>query len=159
MREPEVSGIGMSVLQFGLTPKTRPLSPKRSALVAALDVGTSKVACLIARLKPQPPQDVLRRRSHTVDVVGFGHTLARGIQAGAVVDLAAAEDSMRQAIDLAERSANMQLESVLVSVSAGKPGSELMSASVNVAGSTVTDRDIGRVMAAGSQHSARSGRA
>jgi cell division ATPase FtsA len=31
----------------------KPLSPKRSALVAALDVGTSKIACLIARLKPQ----------------------------------------------------------------------------------------------------------
>ncbi len=44
----------MTVLQFGLTPKTKPLSPKRSALVAALDVGTSKIACLIARLKPQP---------------------------------------------------------------------------------------------------------
>jgi cell division protein FtsA len=148
----------MTVLPFGHTPKTRPLSPKRSALVAALDVGTSKIVCLIARLKPQAPQDVLRRRSHAVDVVGFGHTLARGIKGGAVVDLAAAEESMRQAIDLAERSAKMQLESVLVSVSAGKPSSELMSASVNVTGSTVTDRDIARVMAAGSQHSARGGR-
>ena len=71
----------MSVLQFGLTPKTKPLSPKRSALVAALDVGTSKIACLIARLKPQAPQDVLRRRSHAVEVLGFGHTLARGMKA------------------------------------------------------------------------------
>ena len=77
----------MSVLQFGLTPKSKALSPRRSALVAALDVGTSKVACLIARLKPQVPQDVLRRRTHAVDIIGFGHTLARGIKAGAVVDL------------------------------------------------------------------------
>src|SRR5438552_1317170 len=83
---------GMNPLEHGLTPKTRPLSPRRSALVAALDVGTSKVACLIARLRPQPPQDVLRRRSHTVEVVGFGHTLARGMKAGAVVDLADAEE-------------------------------------------------------------------
>src|SRR5438128_1897790 len=149
----------MSALQFGLTPKTKPLSPKRSALVAALDVGTSKIACLIARLKPQAPQDVLLRRSHTVDLVGFGHTLARGIKAGTVVDLAAAEEAIRQAIDLAERAANMQLESVVVSVSAGKPGSELFSASVTVAGSTVTDGDIARVLSAGSQHSIRPGRA
>ena len=76
-----------AVLQFGVTPKTKPLSPKRSAMVAALDVGTSKVACLIARLKPQNAQDVLRRRSHMIEVVGFSHTLARGMKAGAVADL------------------------------------------------------------------------
>jgi len=148
-----------AVLQFGLTPKTRPLSPKRSALVAALDVGTSKIACLIARLKPQAPQDVLRRRSHTVEVVGFGHTVARGMKAGAVVDLGEAEQALRQALDLAERAAKMQLESVVVSLSGGKPASELMSATVNVAGKTVADGDITRVLAAGSAHSVRPGRA
>ena len=149
----------MTVLQFGLTPKAKPVSPKRSALVAALDVGTGKVACLIARLKPQGTKDALRRRSHTVDVVGFGHTVARGIKGGAVIDLEAAEEALRQAIDLAERSAKMQLESVMVSISAGKPKSELMSASVAVNGSTVAERDIARVMAAGSRHSSRPGRA
>ena len=106
----EEGGQRMSTLQFGLTPKMKPLSPKRSALVAALDVGTSKIACLIARLKPRPPQDVLRRRSHSVEVIGFGHTLARGMKAGAVVDLAEAEAAVRQCADLAERTARMQLE-------------------------------------------------
>jgi cell division protein FtsA len=149
----------MNALHFGLTPKTKPLAPKRSALVAALDVGTSKIACLIARLKPHPPQDVLRRRSHSVEVIGFGHALARGMKAGAVVDLAEAEAAMRQVIDIAERRARMQLQSVVVSVSAGKPGSELFSASVNVAGSTVSDGDIARVLSAGSRHSVRPGRA
>ena len=66
---------------------------------------------------------------------------------------------MRHAVDLAERSAKMQLESVVVSVSAGKPGSELISASVDVAGAAVTDGDIARVLAAGSRHSVRPGRA
>ena len=42
----------MSTLQFGLTPKMKPLTPNRSVLVAALDVGTSKIACLIGR-QPQ----------------------------------------------------------------------------------------------------------
>lgn len=149
----------MTVLQFGLTPKAKPVSPKRSALVAALDIGTSKIACLIARLKPRAAHDVLRQRTHTIDIVGFGHTYARGIKGGAVVDLQATEDALRQAIDLAERSAKLQLESVMVSISAGKPSSELMSASVTVNGSTVADRDIARVIAAGSQHSARPGRA
>ena len=111
----------MSALQLGLTPKMKPLSPKRSALVAALDVGTSKIACLIGRLKPRQSQDVLPQRSHSIDVLGFGHTLARGIKAGAVIDLADAEAAVRQAVDAAERAAKMQLHSVVVSVSAGRP--------------------------------------
>ena len=89
----------MSPLQHGLTPKMKPLSPKRTALIAALDVGTSKVACLIARLKPNTTRDTLRRRSHSVEVLGFGHTSARGMKAGAVIDLTAAEAAIRQAVD------------------------------------------------------------
>jgi cell division protein FtsA len=149
----------MSALQFGLTPKMKPLAAKRSALIAALDFGTSKVACLIGRLKPRPPQDVLRRRSHAVDVVAIGHTLARGIKAGAVVDLAEAEAAVRQAVDITERAASMQLDSVVVSVSGGRPASELFAASIDIPGSAVTQRDIARVLAAGSRHSVRQGRA
>jgi cell division protein FtsA len=148
----------MSALQLGLTPKMKPLSPKRSAMVAALDVGTSKIACLIGRLKPRQSQDVLPQRSHSIDVLGFGHTLARGIKAGAVIDLADAEAAVRQAVDAAERSAKMQLHSVVVSVSAGRPASELFSASIDVA-SSISERDIARVLAAGRRHSARPGRA
>ena len=32
----------MTVLRFGLTPKMKPVSPRRAAVVAALDVGTCK---------------------------------------------------------------------------------------------------------------------
>jgi len=77
----------MSPLNYGLTPKMKPLAPKRTALVAALDIGTSKIACLIGKLRPQPPQDVLRRRSHAIEVVGFSHTESFGMKAGQVVDL------------------------------------------------------------------------
>jgi cell division protein FtsA len=128
-------------------------------LVAALDVGTSKIACLIGRLRPRQPQDGLPARSHSVEVVGFGHTVARGMKAGTVIDLAQAEAAVRQCVDLAERSAKMQLDSVVVSVSAGRPASELISATVEVAGAAVGERDIARVLAAGSRHSARAGRA
>ena len=149
----------MSTLQFGLTPKMKPLTPNRSVLVAALDVGTSKIACLIGRLKPRPAQDVLRLRTHSVDVIGFGHTLARGMKAGTVIDLAEAEAAVRQCADLAERTARMQLDSVIVSVSAGRPTSELISASIEIAGAAIGERDIDRVLTAGSRHSVRPGRA
>ncbi|MGD9770020.1 MAG: cell division protein FtsA [Pseudolabrys sp.] len=149
----------MSTLQYGLTPKMKPLSANRSGRVAVLDVGTSKVACLIGRLRPCSPQDVLRGRSHSIDVIGFGHTLALGMKAGTVIDLAAAETAVRQAVDLAERSAKLQLQSAIVSVSAGRPGSELISASIEVAGSAISDREIARVLSAGSRYSVREARA
>jgi cell division protein FtsA len=149
----------MSALQLGLTPKMKPLPQKRAVLVAALDIGTSKIACLIGRLKPLPSQDVPRLRSHSVDVIGFGHTVARGMKAGGVVDLAEAESAVRQCADLAERSAKMQLDSVVVAISSGRPASERMSASIDVAGAAIGERDIARVLTASSQYSARSGRA
>jgi cell division protein FtsA len=146
-------------LLYGLTPKMKPVSPKRSAVVAALDVGTSKIACLIARLRPRPPRDVLPRRTHEIEVFGIGHTGARGIKAGAVVNLAEVESAIGQAVELAERMASVQLESVIVSISAGRLGSDLFAASVNVSGPAVTDGDIARVLGAGSRHSVRQGRA
>src|SRR5215469_9572782 len=148
----------MSPLDYGLTPKMRPLAPKRAALVVALDVGTSKIACLIARLKPQPPQDMLRRRSHSIEVIGFSHTESFGMKAGNVIDLVEAEGAVRHAVDLAERSARCQAEAVVVSMSAGRPASERLSAVIRTSGTAVGDRDIARVLAAGSRQSAREGR-
>ena len=114
----------MTVLRFGVTPKMRPVSPTKAAVVAGLDIGTSKIVCLIARLEPQAPQDVLRRRSHGVRILGFAHTAAGGMKAGTVVDLNEAEAMARQAIDIAENMAGVQLESVVVSMSGGRLGSE-----------------------------------
>ena len=145
-------------LHSGFTPKMRPVSPRRSAIVAALDIGTSKIVCLIARLKPQGPQDVLRRRSHGIEILGIGHTEARGMKAGAVINLAEAEQAVRHAVDLAERDASVQLESVVLSLSSGRPDSELFAVNVNVAGSSVSEDDIARALSAGCNHSVRQGR-
>ncbi len=149
----------MSALHYGLTPKMKPVSPHRSAVIAALDIGSSKVACLIARLRPHGPQQVLTRRSHAVEVIGFGHTGARGMKSGSVVNLAQAEEGIRQAVDAAERMASVEIESVVLSISAGRLSGELFAADVDIVGSGVSDGDIARVLAAGSRHSLRDGRA
>ena len=148
----------MSSLQYGLAPKMKPISPRRSALVAALDVGTSKVVCLIGRLEPRPPQDVLRRRTHSIEVIGLGHTEALGMKAGSVADLDAAEHAVRHAVELAEQSASVHLESVAVSISAGRPASERFTASVDVARPAIGEADIARLLDAGGRHSVRDGR-
>jgi cell division protein FtsA len=149
----------MNTLHYGLTPKMKPISPRRSALVAALDIGSSKIACLIARLRPHGPQQVLTRRTHSIEVVGFGHTGARGMKAGGVVNLAQAEEAIRQAVDAAERMASVEIESVVLSISSGRLAGELFAADVDIVGSGVSEGDIARVLAAGSRHSQRDGRA
>src|SRR5262245_32507435 len=136
----------------------KPVPPRKSALVAALDIGTSKVVCLIARLEPQTPQEVLRRRSHAIDIIGIGHTESRGMKAGTVADLDQLEEAVRHAVATAEQSAGVHLESVAVSVSAGRLGSECFTATVNVGGPTSNEGDIARLLSAGSRHSVREGR-
>lgn len=148
----------MTSLDGGLAPKMRPLSHKRSSLVAALDVGTSKIACLIARLKPCAPQDALRGRSHAIEVLGVSHIQAHGIKAGAVIDSGEAEQSVRRAVALAEKMAGVQLEAVILSVTAGRMGSQLVEAAAEIRGGSVEEPDITRVMTAAMHHGADQGR-
>ena len=142
----------------GLAPRMGPL-PKRPVIVAALDIGTSKIACLIARLTPRSGGDVMRGRTHSIELIGFGHTSSRGIKSGAVADMARAEESIRRAVDAAERMARLEIASVLVSVSGGRLGSESFAASVRLQGASADQGDIGRVLDAASLHSVRDGRA
>jgi cell division protein FtsA len=148
----------MNSLHYGLTPKMKPLSPRRAALVVALDIGTSKIACLIARLTPNPQGDALRRRSHAIEVIGFSHTGARGMKAGAVVDLVDAEEAIRHAVDIAENAAKVRVDSVVASISAGRMASELIDASMDIKGTTVTEHDMARVIGASGTRSIKPGR-
>ncbi len=148
----------MSDLAHGLAPKMKPISRRRSAIMCALDVGTSKVVCVVARLRPRP-QEILYRRSHAIEVLGIGHTQAHGMKCGTVVDISAAEDVLRHAIDEAERMAGVQVSSVVLPITAGRTTSELFAATVHMQTPTAGDADIQRVLAVGSRHSVRQGRA
>ena len=95
----------MSLTSQGLTPRMRPLSSRKSATLSILDIGTSKVVCLIARLMPAEPSDMLRGRTHRCRILGIGHQRSRGMKGGAVVDMEEAEQAIRLAVDAAERMA------------------------------------------------------
>src|ERR1700688_1265501 len=138
------------------TPKTRPMA-KRTALAASLDIGTSKIACMIARLKPCPPSDALRGRSHAVELIGYSQIQSRGVKAGAVVDLVECEQAVRQTVALAERMAKVRVESVLLSVSAGRLQGQMIEAAADIRGGAVTPADVGRVTSAGMYHATGEG--
>lgn len=140
-------------------PKMRPLAHKRAALVAALDIGTSKIACLIGRLRPCASPDVLRGRSHAIDVLGLSHVQSRGIKAGAVIDLNDAEQSVRQAVALAERMAGVRVEAVVLSLAGGRMCGALVEASADARGGTIDHHALTRIISAGTFHAAGEGRA
>ena len=144
---------------YGVVPKMRPLPARRAVVVSVLDVGTSKIACLVARLRPVEAGDALPDRTHTVELIGVGHQRSRGVKGGQVVDMDAAEQAIRLAVDAAERMAGVQIESVIVSVSAGRLASETFHAEVPASGRPIEDRDIRRVLQAGCVHTVRPNRA
>jgi cell division protein FtsA len=148
----------MTMLDRSLTPKMkRPVASNRPTLVAGLDVGTSKVACLIGRLRPCQSREALVGRSHAIDVIGISHIQSRGIKAGAVVDAGEAEQSVRQAVSLAEQMAGVRVESVLLSVSAGRVHGQLIEASAEARG-TVSPYDLTRAMSTAALHATGEGR-
>jgi cell division protein FtsA len=140
-------------------PRMRPLSNRRPTVVSVLDVGSSKVACLIARLTPRPADKMLPGRTHDMQVLGYGMQRARGMKSGVVVDLDECEQSIRLAVDAAERMAGLTIESLIVNLSAGRLKSEIFRASVDVAGLEVDDADVQRVLQAGGNHSVTDDRA
>lgn len=139
-------------------PRMRPLSARKPTVVSVLDVGSSKVACLIARLIPRTPDKILPGRTHDLAVLGYGMQRARGMKSGVVVNLDEAEQSIRLAVDAAERMAGLTIESLIVNLSAGRLRSEIYRASVDVAGLEVDEADIQRVLAAGGTHSCKDDR-
>lgn len=140
-------------------PRMRTLPARKHVIVSVLDVGTCKTCCIIARLLPRAPGDVLPGRTHSIEILGFGAQRSRGIKSGVVVDLDQAEKAIRLAVDGAERMAGLTIESLIVNVSCGRLRSETFSAGLDIGSREIGDADIQRVLAAGSQYSAQDGRA
>jgi cell division protein FtsA len=127
---------------------------RNSQIVGLLDIGTSKVACIIAALDPPERTGESRR----VRVLGIGHLRSRGLKAGVITDLAEAETTVRAAIAQAERMAHLTLEEVFVSVSCGRLQSSNFAASVDITGGVVRADDIDRLMTGGHAFAEREGR-
>ena len=112
---------------------------RNERIVAALDIGSSKVAALIVACEgEQAPR-----------VIGTGQRACAGLRQGLVADLERTETAIRHAMEQAERNAGMTAESVLVSVSAGGLDSEIVSVEVNIGGQRIERSDIDHVLSEG----------
>lgn len=112
----------------------------RNGLIAALDVGSSKVCCFIA--EPGGNGAVPR-------VLGIGQQASRGIRNGAIVDMEAAEAAVRNAVHAAEQMAGDTIERVIIALSGGKPASRQIAIEVALDGQQVSERDLRRALSLG----------
>ncbi|HYB08753.1 MAG TPA: cell division protein FtsA [Alphaproteobacteria bacterium] len=117
----------------------RGLAKPRSGLVAALDVGTTKVCCFVAQIGGEG----------NIRVVGIGHQKSRGLRAGAIIDMDAAEESIRGAVHAAEQMAEETIREVFVNLTCGTPLSQTVAVEVSIAGHEVGDTDLRRVLGQG----------
>jgi cell division protein FtsA len=121
----------------------------RSGPFGVLDIGSTKIACLIGRAESDG-----RLRA-----LGFGWQKSRGIKSGGIVDLEEAERAIRAAVGAAEDMADTRLKSVYVNLSCGQPESRLFNVQWPVDGRAVTADDIKRVVREARARASSEGRA
>ena len=122
--------------------------PHRPGVFGVLDIGTTKITCLIGRGDPDG----------TLRVMGCGWQRSRGVRLGGITDLAESERAIRAAVGQAESQADHHLRSVTVNLSCGQPESRLFNVRWPVGGRAVTDADIRRVVNEGRARAATDGR-
>ncbi|MEQ1756260.1 MAG: cell division protein FtsA [Micropepsaceae bacterium] len=113
------------------------LRPLKGGVIGAIDVGSSKIACLI--LKPHAPREGFDPK---FKVLGFGFQASRGVRAGNVVDINAAEVSIRAAVEQAEEMAGLTLKEAFLAVSCGHPQSRTVKVEVPVSGNEIGESDL-----------------
>lgn len=129
--------------------------PRRSPVVTVLDLGSAKTVCVIARMVPGENGRFLSARTHMAEVIGLGHVRSMGVKSGVIIDLDAAERSIRQAVEAAERMAGLTVDSMIVNLSAGRPKSVVCSASITLGDKPVGQGDIDKVLKSAIARAAR----
>ncbi|MGQ0590782.1 MAG: cell division protein FtsA [Sphingosinicella sp.] len=115
--------------------------PPADKLVAALDVGTSKVSAMIAE-----PAGEGRLR-----ILGTGQRESRGVKRGFIADMEKSEIAIREAVEQAERIAGLSIDQVFVGFSAGGLVSNLASVELAIGGRRIENGDISALLDAGQE--------
>jgi cell division protein FtsA len=130
-------------------PPPRPRgAPRQSGAFGVLDIGTTKIVCIIGRIE----------QDGTPRVLGHGWQRGQGVRAGGIIDIEQAERAIRAAVGAAEEMADTRLRSVTVNLSCGQPESRLFNVRLALGGRAVTEADVRRVVLEGRARAASDGR-
>src|SRR4051812_14564622 len=114
-------------------------APSEQPLIAALDIGSSKVSAMIATVE----------RDGRPTVLGTGQRESRGVKRGYITDMAASEFAVREAVELAERMSGVTVEEVWASYGAGGLVSDVASVEADLGGHPIEQPDIDSLLNAG----------
>ncbi len=108
----------------------------KASTVAALDIGSSKVCCIIAKVS----------KDKRIKVVGYGYNASRGIKNGIVTDIGLATIAVGNAVQDAEQMANEPIDKVIISVGGEKVRSVLKTTSIPLnKNKPISDSDLEKV--------------
>ena len=110
----------------------------RTGLVAALDVGTSKIVCVIGQAE-----------SGSLKVLGSALRESAGLKAGTVTSLEQAEETIRDCVAAAENMADARIQNVLIGVNCGQPVSVTSRSVMSLDGALVSDQHLRILLADG----------
>ncbi|MBP0049571.1 cell division protein FtsA [Marinobacterium sp. AK62] len=105
-------------------------------MIVALDIGTSKVVCLVGEVTPEG----------TIEIVGVGTQPSSGLKRGVVVNIEATVNSIQRAIEEAELMAGCKIGGVTVGIAGSHISSLNSHGIVAVKDREVTDHDLERVI-------------
>ncbi len=114
---------------------------KNVRLVTSIDVGTSKIVCLIASYEDNVGFKLL----------GYGHQASRGVRRGEVIDSMLCQSAIGQAIQAAEQSARRHLNGVPIesmTINVASKGTLLFPAKshLNLKGQDISSNHIGKIL-------------
>src|SRR3954447_10242382 len=84
------------------------MSQKKGEIVVGLDIGTTKICCIVGELRPDG-----------IDVIGIGTHPSRGLRKGVVINIEATVASIRRAVEEAELMAGAEITSVYAGIAGG----------------------------------------
>jgi cell division protein FtsA len=137
-----------------LPPNVEPMDPpartrpRPSGALGVLDIGTTKIVCIIGRVESD----------FSLRVLGFGWQKGRGVRGGGITDIEDAERAIRATVGQAEDMAGTRLRNVTVNLSCGQPESRLFNVQWPVGGRAVNEHDIRRVLLEGRARAVSEGR-
>ncbi|MEM9229539.1 MAG: cell division protein FtsA [Pseudomonadota bacterium] len=123
----------------------------RRGVVAVLDIGTSKISCLVLQFAPgREADDSVPKRSLThgaFRVIGAATTRSRGVRAGEIAAMDETERAIRTAVQAAQKMADVRVDYVIAGFGGGLPRSYGLSGDIRVEDGEVAEPDIGHVLA------------
>ncbi len=115
----------------------------RPQIIAGIDIGSSKIATIIASSLPEEDEEKIR-------VLGVANTPSKGIRKGQIVNIEETTESLLNCVEAAERMAGYNLNRALISISGPNINSSNSRGVVAVAEpeNEITREDIKRVIEA-----------